>query len=117
MSSHPRAVYVAPMIDRTTLPGYGSIDRVRPGDLKSLIRAVRQTGLETEEVEALRVAAMADARSDRPDNGFCMTRWFSGMRVKCAHGLCDVTTQTLVWIINPMLHRYISNLSINIRYA
>jgi hypothetical protein len=113
MSAYPHAESPSPQFEHSALPGYSCIDWVCPGDLESLIKSIRTAGLEEEGIDALFRAAMADARSDRPSSGESITRWFSGMRVKCAHGLCEVTTQTLIWVMHPMLHRYMPTLSFN----
>ena len=115
MSTYPHAESPSPQFDHSALPGYSCIEWVRPGDVESLIKSIRTTRLEEEGIDALLRAAMADARSVRPSSGDSITRWFSGMRVKCAHGLCEVTTQTLIWVMHPMLHRYMPTLSFDTR--
>lgn len=111
MSTYLHAASPSPQFEHSALAGYSCIAWVRPGDLESLIKSIRTTGLEEEGIDALLRAAMADACGDRPSSGVSIARWFSGMRVKCAHGLCEVTTQTLIWVMHPMLHRYMPTLS------
>lgn len=113
MSTYPQAESPWPQFEHSALPGYACIEWVCPGDFESLIKSIRVTGLEEEEIDALVRAARADTRDESLGDGHAIAQWFSGMRVKCSHGLCGVTTQTLIWVVQPMLHRYTPALSLD----